>query len=273
MVILSVKTAFWGSNAPLFLSLLALTLLSYPIARWVKKRLAKMYDERIEAFQRDLLSTHSKEVESIYRQMRSWKHDWKNQLQTMEAFVLLGQPEDLLPYLKELNTGLDRVDSLVKSGNLMLDAILNAKLTLAKEQGIPYDVRVSVPRPLFVREVDLCSLVGNLLNNALEASQAAPSPEEALIRVYMAPLKHQLYLCVTNKTFVAYREEHGRLITTKPGADHGFGLASIDTIAEKYDGFVNRQYEEGIFATEVFLSPPEEPHTVNKESINRSGRD
>ena len=106
--------------------------------------------------------------------------------------------------------------------------------------------------------MDLCCILGNLFDNAIEASAKLP-PEERLIRVYMDMKGSQLYISFTN--FTAGKKmvkREGRFATTK-GAGHGLGLMRIDSIVERLDGYVNRNSEDGAFTTEILLPQQEEP--------------
>jgi len=109
-----------------------------------------------------------------------------------------------------------------------------------------------VPKTLSVSEIDLCVILGNLLDNATEGCAKLPDARERFIRVYIDVLKDQLYISVSNSAG-AVKRSGGTYLSTKSQEGHGFGLLRVDRIAAKYGGFVNRQSEEGVFATEVML--------------------
>lgn len=199
------------------------------------------------------LKQHAEEVESIYQQMRGWRHDYKNHLQTMKAYMELNRLDKLEEYLGELDEELISIDVNFRTGNTMADAILNSKFTLAKARGIRLTAKAAVPVQLTISNVELGTLLGNLLSNAIEACVKIPEEEERFIRVYIAPVKSQLYISVTNSMTGKVRKQGTVFLTTKEGSEHGFGLKRIDQTVEKQGGFVNRQHEEGVFATEVFL--------------------
>lgn len=146
--------------------------------------LSKRVNEKLENYQRELLDTHYQEVENMYRQMRGWRHDYRNHIQTMKAYAAQGDLEAIRSYLDLLDTDLNTVDTVVKTGNAMADAILNSKISLAKARDIPVHVDAHIPVKLTMSELDLCVILGNLFDNAMEASLALP-PQERLIRVYM----------------------------------------------------------------------------------------
>ena len=213
---------------------------------------AKLIDRRIAAYQRQLIETHYQEVENMYRQMRGWRHDYRNHIQTMKVLASSGDLEGIRSYLDRLDTDLGTVDLAVKTGNAMADAILNSKISLAKSRDIPVQVDAHIPVKLKMSELDLCCIIGNLFDNAIEASLALP-PEERHIRVYMDMKGTQLYLSFTNFTAGGKREKQGgRFLTTK-GEGHGFGLVRIDAIVERLEGYLSRNSEDGAFTTEILI--------------------
>jgi sensor histidine kinase regulating citrate/malate metabolism len=215
--------------------------------------LAPLIDQRIAAFQNDLMSKHVTEVENIYRQMRGWRHDYHNHIQTVKAHLRLGQYPEIASYLDKLDTDLTSVDTVIKTGNVMVDAILNSKISLAASKHIKVTAKATVPKALSVSEIDLCIIIGNLLDNAAEACAKLPDEDDRFIRVYIDILKGQLYIYVSNAVRGSAVKSGKAYVSTKDAPGHGFGLMRIDKIAGKYGGFVNRQSEEGIFATEIML--------------------
>ena len=213
----------------------------------------RMIDRRIAAFQNDLIARHCEEVQNINRQMRGWRHDYHNHIQAMKAHLALGNLEELDRYLSGLDADLTRVDTIVKTGNVMADAILNSKLSLAGRREIRVNAKAQVPGELSVAETDLCVLLGNLLDNAMEGCLRLENPAERFIRLYIRPMKGQLYISVTNSAGRGIKKRDGKYFSTKESPTHGFGLARIDRIAARYGGYVNRQDEPGVFATEVML--------------------
>lgn len=211
----------------------------------------KTIDRRIAAYQNDLIRKHCNEVENMYRQVRGWRHDYHNHIQTMMALV--DKPEQMRSYLLTLNKDLTTVDTVIKTGNVMLDAVLNSKLSLIKAKNITVNAKAVVPANLSISDVDLCVIIGNLLDNAMEACEKQEEISERFIRIFIGVLKKQLYISVMNSAGGELKKEGGRYVSTKNFGSHGFGLMRVDRIAEKNNGYVNRQNEPGVFATEVML--------------------
>ena len=213
---------------------------------------SKLVDKRIAAYQRELIETHYAEVENMYRQIRGWRHDYRNHIQVMKAYAAAGDLSAISNYLDELDTDLATVDTVIKTGNAMADAILNSKISLAGSKDIQVRADAHIPLALKTSELDLCVILGNLFDNAIEASMVLP-PEERLIRVYMDMKNTQLYISFTNLTAGKKKMKvNGRFLTTK-GEGHGFGLVRIDSIVERLGGYISRNSEDGAFTTEIFL--------------------
>ena len=213
---------------------------------------SKQIDKRIAAYQRELIETHYREVENMYRQIRGWRHDYRNHIQMMKVLAASGDMDALKAYLDELDTDLNTVDTVVKTGNPMADAILNSKISLARSRNIPTQVDAHIPVKLKMSELDLCCIIGNLFDNAMEASMALPE-EKRLIRVYMDMKGTQLYISFTNFTADKKLKKEGRLFRSTKGEGHGFGLVRIDAIVERLDGYISRNSEDGAFTTEILL--------------------
>ncbi len=213
---------------------------------------SKQIDKRIAAYQRELIETHYREVENMYRQIRGWRHDYRNHIQMMKVLAANGDMDALKAYLDELDTDLNTVDTVVKTGNPMADAILNSKISLARSRNIPTLVDAHIPVKLKMSELDLCCIIGNLFDNAMEASMALPE-EKRMIRVYMDMKGTQLYISFTNFTAAKKLSKVGKGFKTSKGEGHGFGLVRIDDIVSRYDGYLSRNSEDGAFTTEILI--------------------
>ncbi len=184
--------------------------------------------------------------------MRGWRHDYHNHLQVMKAQMAAGRMEEMAEYLDHLEENLDSVDTYVKSGSQMVDAILNSKLTLAKRAGVQVNCKAALPGELAMSDVDLCVLLGNLLDNALESCEKIPL-QQRFLRIYMAVKGSQFYVSIQNSAKEEPDFEEKNYITKKRG-NHGLGMKRMKAVVDKYDGYLTLASEPGIFAAEVTLS-------------------
>lgn len=134
----------------------------------------------------------------------------------------------------------------------MTDAILNSKISLARSKDIQVIADADIPVKLNSSEIDLCCIIGNLFDNAIDASLQLPK-EKRLIRIYMDMKNTQLYISFTNFTAGKKLKKHGNLFKSTKGEGHGLGLIRIDDIVKRSDGYISRNSEEGAFTTEILL--------------------
>ena len=219
--------------------------------------LSKWIDRRIARYQHSLVTTHFAEVEEMHRQMRGWRHDYHSHIQTLKSLTAAGDFTAIGHYLGQLETNLTQLDAPIKTGNPMADAILGSKISLAKSQHIAVVVDATIALTLTTGPVDLCIIIGNLMDNAIEAQHSLP-PKDRWIRIYMDVKNNQLYMSFTNSAPEGKRKKIGRrhLSTKGDGGKrdgHGLGLLRIDHIVERYSGYLSRNSEDGVYSTEILL--------------------
>ena len=213
---------------------------------------SRLTGRRAMAYQASVYEAYFADMEGMYRQMRAWRHNWRGHLQAMKAIAAGGDMAALNAYLKQLETDLNAIEPAVRTGNTMADAILNSKISLARSKGVAVRADARIPVALSIPAVDLCVILGNLFDNAIEAS--LPLPEEGrMIRVYMDMKGTQLYISFTNLTATKkQKKENGRFASAK-GAGHGVGLRSVDQAVNRLGGYLSRNSEDGAFTTEILL--------------------
>lgn len=211
----------------------------------------KWIDKRIEAYQSDLIRKYCDEVESMYTKMRGWRHDYHNHIQALQASMALENYDEVNAYLRQLNDDLTNVDTTVKTGRVMVDAILNGKMNIAAQNKIAVNAKAKIPEGVPVTDVDLCVIIGNLLDNAVEENKKLPE-EDRFLRIYLGQKNTQFYLAFTNAAGKK-REKQGSLFQSAKGTDHGFGLARVESIVKKYGGLFSADSEDGGFTAEILI--------------------
>lgn len=213
--------------------------------------------KKLAAYQREIMETHYRETETMYQEMRGWRHDFRNHLQLLKSYAQKGDLDAVQAYLAELEQDLSRVDPAVKTGNTMADAILNSKISLARSKGVPVRADSRIPVKLSISDLDLCVILGNLFDNAIEASVKLPESQR-LIRLYMDMKGSQLYISFTNFAPGGKLTQAGGRFSTTKGSGHGFGLLRIDSVVKRLGGYLRRASEEGAFTTEILLPQEQE---------------
>ena len=212
----------------------------------------KRYEKKFLDYQMKIMEKQVEEVNELYMTMRGWRHDYHNHLQKLAAHLQEGQTEEARKYIAELGESLDDIKMRYKTGNVSLDAILNSKLSIAEREQIEINCKAEIGENLTVSDTDLCILLGNLVDNAVESCRKIPNPEQRFLRIYMCIRKKQLYISVSNATNEVIRKLDAEYISRKRG-DHGHGLKRINLVVDKYSGFIKRANEPGVFATEIML--------------------
>ena len=212
--------------------------------------LSKLIDKRIAKYQQSLINIHYHEVENMYEKMRGWRHDYQKHIQVMKAHATNGDMDAITRYLDDLGADLQKVDNIIKTGNKMADAILNSKISFAMSKKINVQADVNIAVELTTSQIDLCIIIGNLVDNAVDACLALPE-QKRVIRIFMEMKNTQLYLSITNSTAESKKRKIGSRFASSRGS--GFGLARIDNIVERHSGYISRNSEDGVFTTEILL--------------------
>lgn len=213
----------------------------------------KTYLKLVE-YQTEQAEKHLNEARSIHKEMRGYKHDFHHHLQTLKGQLEAGETMRALAYIEQLDNQLLNMDTLLKTGNVSLDAILSAKIAQAKEENIAVTVNANVLDSLTISDLELSIVVGNLLDNAIEACCAVAG--ERFIRIFISMKGNMLYFSMLNAAG-AKRKKTGALFATHKDGVHGFGLRRAEAILEEHGGWVKYNSEDGAFTSE-FLVPAAE---------------
>jgi len=188
-------------------------------------------------------------------------HDMRHHLNVIGALNAQGDREGISSYLKQCGTVYDQLDRHQLSGDPVMDSVLSYYLTRARELGVDVTYETSLRGPSGVDNVDMTVMLGNCLENAMEALEQLPDSQRYLdIQVNV---RHRMLLFqIENSCAGADLEEGGFVDWTgfpsgKRTSGLGTGLQSVTTIAEKYGGGAQFRRYGGVFTTRVFLSAPQ----------------
>lgn len=179
------------------------------------------------------MERHVREVEQLYAQIRCLKHDMGNHIITLEQ--LCAEDKNAGEYLEELRSTVCEVSEEIQSGNPVTDVILREKKKEAREKGIAFCNQFYYPSGKNVSAFDVSIILNNALDNAIEAASCC---EEAYIEISCYGRKNAYIMEVKNSVAEerAIDTESGLPMSTKKEAGHGYGLASIRNVAQKYHG-------------------------------------
>lgn len=234
-------------------ALLLLSLLIYQLRSQyeTEHELAELKDQQAEMVSREY---HT--LESAYSMNARLFHDFRNHLGALRRLMQTEQYEEALRYVEDL-AGPDTLSKTRWTGDDTIDYLISSKADAAAKLEIAFTAEVEFPKNTLVRSADLCSILGNLLDNAIEAAQKVPNASERFIRLTIRRVNHMIMIRVENRFEKAPVVEGGILRTTKTdGGLHGWGVKSARTAAEKYDGTLQTSAEGNIFRAVVTLSLP-----------------
>lgn len=177
-----------------------------------------------------------------YEEIRGIRHDIKQHLAVVSGLQLAEKYNEAQKYIAKITNDIAKIEMFMDVGNDFVNAILNSKLSDAKSKGI--EVLCSSSSNVDeINEYDLCNLIGNMLDNAIEAAEKT---DNAIVEVAIMSDRYKLTIKVSNSISASVLNENPMLKTSKPQhVLHGFGIKSIKTIAEKYNGNAD-YYEEGL---------------------------
>ena len=206
---------------------------------------------RLVEMQEEQARQHLEEVRSIHNEMRGYKHDFHHHLQALKGQLEAGQVDRAIAYLEQLDRSLQTVDTLLKTGNVTVDAILSAKLAQARAAGIAVTAEANLPPELSLTDLELSIVIGNLLDNAIEGCRSAAG--EKFLRLSLRMKGDMLYFYLLNSAGKKQKKVGSLFRTGKTGA-HGFGLHRAEAIVKQHGGWVKYNSEDGAFTSE-FLVP------------------
>lgn len=248
------------NNFYVFLSIILLFAINF-ITFYLYDNIAATFQIKIEQMQ---LIEQNKSYERQFSVMKEAlentnviRHDFKHHLAVIHCFVELNQTEECLSYLNKLSEWTDKQSLYAKSGHPIIDSIINFKLDQAAAKKISVSVRLQIPKDLELSTFDLSTLLGNLLDNAIEAT--CKLPEQRMIQLTIQYQKGILLIQLKNSFNGIIRKSDNKILTTKKDAkQHGIGLRRISEVVEKYKGYLVMENDDHIFLTKIMLYLPNE---------------
>ena len=226
---------------------------------WLYDKLLELHEETVRTEQVRIQNACYVNYFQSERQnnelLRKWKHDLKNYLFGILTLLDEGKNDEARTRIAGKAEEIRRMDAIHYSGNVVLDSILNYKLQLVDEQHIRLEYDFQVPDEVKVDAEDLAVLFGNSLDNALEAVKRVEEDKRRIkMRMYY---ERGAFVCRIQNAYQTIRREGERFLSTKTGdgQEHGIGMQSIQSIAEKYHGTVFTEAENGWFTLEIVLFP------------------
>lgn len=241
------------ANPEIFILAIILVLLNvlfYFLIRQNQKMQKHQYElqrmaDRISNYER-----HSDEVSIIWDNIRSVKHDLNNHFLYLQAQLDLGNTDMCKSYLAEIQSEVSSMGNLFKTGNAVIDYMINVKLSRLSET----QILVSGNAGDFsdIKDADMTCILGNILDNAVEALEKVE--KEKLIELHFTSTKNCRIILCKNAVSASVLDSNGDLHTTKTDSEyHGLGHIIVEDIVQKYGGFTDYFEENGMFGVQISI--------------------
>ncbi len=216
----------------------------------VEKELAALRAEQAQLLERDYTA-----LNQAYAANAKLFHDFHNHIGVLRRLLSQEKAGEAIRYLDELQAPVRELGDRIWTGDETADYLISSKAALAAGRGIAFSVQAEYPRHANIRSADLCAILGNLLDNALEAAGQVPEPDRRQVSLTIRRIHQMLVIKVENSFREAPLQEGGEYRTTKKdGGLHGWGLKSARTAAEKYDGSLQAGQAGEVFRAVATLS-------------------
>lgn len=204
----------------------------------------------------DLLSRQVQEREEYDMEMRRLRHDMKNHMSSLLGMLQGNDTKHAEEYVRGMMQGASdcRPGDVSRTGNAIVDSLVNRKCGIAREEGIVFDANVFLPAELPFRGGHLTIVFGNLLDNAIEACREMEEGKR-YITLDASYEKKVLMLAVANSYHGERKKNRaGKYVTTKKDRrSHGLGLSSVEQAVEAYRGQVDAEGKDGVFRVSVVM--------------------
>lgn len=226
-----------------------------------EKELAKMKSEEAEMLEREY---HA--LSQSYETNAKLFHDFRNHCGVLKNYLTKGKADEALSYLEELTGEGSTFSTEIWSGDETIDYLISSKKEKAESLGVTFEAAVEFPRNINIKSSDLCAILANLIDNAIEAASKVGSYEQhnendgnskdnRRVKLIIRRIQQMLVIKVENTYEIKPIVESGDYKTSKTdGGLHGWGIKSARTAAEKYDGMVQSSTTDDLFTTVVTLS-------------------
>lgn len=200
----------------------------------------------------NLLEENYNAINEIYMSNAKLYHDLNNHLNVLYQLLEQENTEEAKTYIKEISKPMMQLSKAIWTGVDVVDVVINSKVAKMKEKGIPVHINVEFPKNTNIRPHDMCTILSNLLDNAIEASEKLKNPEP--ISFVIRRIKHFVMIKISNATEEKQSDFVGFPNTSKENKElHGWGIPSVKDTVEKYNGSIRCVNEDGRFVVTVML--------------------
>jgi len=241
------------SGALAVITLFAINILVF----YLRDSLSAAYSERLEAKltaqEKDYYYNQCELMRDSTNELRAFRHDIKNHLSTINYSINHNKPDDAAAHIATLIGNTETPGNFSKTGNIAFDSIINYKLRNVEEDGITTVVDVSIPQNLNIEVSDTVKIMGNILDNAINAVNIV---DEKSINLKIKFNKGRLIINLENTFNGIVRYEKNKIAPLIDDGKHGYGLKNVQSSVEKYNGIMEMTHSDTAFVIDILLYIP-----------------
>lgn len=212
-------------------------------------------EKTVYAQQIDIISRSTEEQKKIMENFYEEKHNLVNELVALKNSVENGDRVNVIENLNRIIYVCDINEEICNSGNNIVDAIINFKYAVAKEQGIRFHLKIFIPEILPINQCDIGIILGNTIDNAIEAVKKCESDKK---NIYISMgVKREAFVLVVKNSYehCIKKDKNGNLLSTKKEVSrHGYGVNSIKRVVERYQGEVYIDTTNNVFSITIIMN-------------------
>ena len=199
------------------------------------------------------LNQYVEEAKTRYDETKSFRHDIRNHIAVVKKLLQNGKLEEAVTYMEDLDDMAEKMSFPCSTNNPVVDILVGNKLGIAKSMGIDVDCSLLLPYPCGIRDIDICIVLSNALDNAIHAVKNLGAGIEKYIRV-SGRIQGDFLMMEIQNSF------HGKSAFKK-----GTGLSNVKKVAEKYGGAMSIETQENVFVLHVLLIIPQHPESSTQQ--------
>ena len=199
------------------------------------------------------LNQYVEEAKTRYDETKSFRHDIRNHIAVVKKLLQNGKLEEAVSYMEDLDDMAEKMSFPCSTDNPVVDILVGNKLGIAKSMGIDVDCSLLLPYPCGIRDIDICIVLSNALDNAIHAVKNPGAGIEKYIRV-SGRIQGDFLMMEIQNSF------HGKSAFKK-----GTGLSNVKKVAEKYGGAMSIETQEHVFVLHVLLIIPQHPESSTQQ--------
>lgn len=245
------------SVPPLWIILIVFLILLFLILLFELDLRNRQHLAEKEALSSRLLEEKYQNLNELYSQNARLYHDINNHLASLYHLLEEQKISEAKDYIATMRKPVQILKKTRWTGDDVLDAVLNDKIHQMKQLDIAYEIQADFPDHTGIEAADLCTVLANLLDNAMEATEKLPE-QTAPVKIRIQSIKKFVLVEISNPSREVQFTDQGIPKKTRKSSFHGWGLHNVTQTVEKYNGTIQFEYGNGIFTASAILFFPQE---------------